>query len=426
MKLLWSVLLFVVLNLKGEDNVSVNLVARSKLTHRNIPIRASDLTVFFDGARQPVGSFETLGCKTDSQTTASVILSSTEILQSTHSGIGAGSLTESGGRQAVARKTLEKLPLTADVEAYAWAPRLLPIRMFQNDGNMETFSASDALRVFDRHTIISTGGILALNHFGNLARWSDLELLANHLANRPGRKALIWYCTNFGDRFDGFPADAKGHDLWAAALLALNRENIAVYPIDCSMSSPQPKPDFEKLIGSEPISTGSRKMDKNTNSETVIASYTGGRFYPGMNKLASAIQDGLSDSQCSYRIGWPLSDEKRTRLTRTSASRIHSVKIAASSSDIELLYPEVYLEATLLLSEAKRLTLAESGLTYRLPLSALSLQAQWKGSIVQLSYGTASLTFSRNSAGILQTELDLIWAYYDANGSRLNPVRTPK
>lgn len=408
--------------LRGEEAVRINLVARSKVTHRPVLILAKDLEIRFDGARQTIHSFQPLGCKQDSPSTAAVILSSTEILQVAikAGGIGGNALTESGVRQAQARKILDRLPQDMAVEAYAWAPRLIPIRLFQEDGRLEIFSPTEALRVFDRRTaVLTTGGVIAENHLGNLARWSDMEILANHLAGRPGRKALVWYCTNFGDRPDGPPTGTSGHDLWSSALRAMNREDVAVYPIDCSVKTPQPQPDYAKLIKREPIATGSLKMDRFSASERVIADYTGGTFYTGMDKLESAIREGLADSRCSYEVTWSLSGQSKNRRRPVSTSRIHSVQVTTSNSDLDLRYPKVYLEAELPVSEPERLKLAEGGLTYRIPLYAIPVRASWNGATPQIRYRTTPLTFLPDASGLPHAELDVIWAYYDASGTRI-------
>ena len=135
--------------LHGEDAVRTNLVARLRATHQTVTIQQKDIQIYFDGERQPISTFEPLGCQENSPGTVAVILSSTEIGQTIMSSGGSG-FTEIGARQAEARKVLDQIPRELTVEAYGWAPRLIPIRTLEQDGSMEVSSLTDALRIFDR------------------------------------------------------------------------------------------------------------------------------------------------------------------------------------------------------------------------------------------------------------------------------------
>ena len=146
-----------------------------------------------------------------------------------------------------------------------------------------------------------------------LATLRTFEFIAEHLAQLPGRKNLIWVS-------GGFPLDI-GYDSLAdwknpavdqrtfgdevdRTMRAMNEANIAVYPVDARglMTDPRFSAENRKFVKPPPLAPPVGVKEQQTMQE--IASRTGGLAFYNTNDLARAIHSAVDDSQVTYTIGF--------------------------------------------------------------------------------------------------------------------------
>jgi VWFA-related protein len=144
----------------------------------------------------------------------------------------------------------------------------------------------------------------------------SLVAIANHLEEIPGRKNLVWVSGSFpvwiGRDRVRLPErpDPKEQDLWPEierAARALNRANLAVYPVDArGLMAPL---DYEPERASI-----SREMQLANRSgfaamET-LAERTGGEAFYNDNDLGRAFRRAAEDSRVAYRLGYQPSHDQ--------------------------------------------------------------------------------------------------------------------
>lgn len=139
------------------------------------------------------------------------------------------------------------------------------------------------------------------------------EFIAEHLAQVPGRKNLIWVS-------GGFPLDI-GYDSLAEwknpaveqrtfteevdrTMRAMNDANIAVYPVDARglMTDPRYSAENSKIAKKPPLTPPPGAKEQGTMQE--IAGRTGGLAFYNTNDLTHAIHSAVDDSQVTYTIGF--------------------------------------------------------------------------------------------------------------------------
>src|SRR5579872_5385686 len=147
-----------------------------------------------------------------------------------------------------------------------------------------------------------------------------IEFIANHLAQLPGRKNLIWIS-------GGFPLDI-GFDSMAAwrnpaipqetfwdevdkCVRAVNDANLAIYPVDArglivgsGYSAERARaPRAQRAPLRPPVG------QKNQDTMRELAERTGGRAYYNRNDLDKAIHEAVEDSRVTYTLGYYPADE---------------------------------------------------------------------------------------------------------------------
>ena len=135
--------------------------------------------------------------------------------------------------------------------------------------------------------------------------------IANHLESVAGRKNLIWISDSFPftlgyEKFDLNWASDTGENFSgqvAKAAEALNRANIAVYPIDArGLIGPDTK-TTQSTAPNETLGMAD-DLDANLDSMKTLAEHTGGRAYYGTNNIAGSIRQVLEESRVSYTLGF--------------------------------------------------------------------------------------------------------------------------
>ena len=146
-----------------------------------------------------------------------------------------------------------------------------------------------------------------------------IQFIANHMAEYPGRKNLIWVSGGFPLQI-GFDSIEAMHDPSRTqrtfgpeldeTIRALNNGNVAIYPVDSRgltvdsrFSAQNAKIDLSPKLGMGPTVENQQTMSE-------LASRTGGRAYYNTNDLTKAIHDAVNDSVVTYTIGYYPENEK--------------------------------------------------------------------------------------------------------------------
>jgi VWFA-related protein len=149
-----------------------------------------------------------------------------------------------------------------------------------------------------------------------LRTFRALGAIANHLEKVPGRKSLVWVSGSFPvwlgrDRIPLARRSSSGdQDLWPEIdrlARALNRANLAVYPVDARglMAPADYEPSRASVSREMPFAnrSGFQAMD-------TLAERTGGRAFYNDNDLGRAFRAAVEDSRAAYRLGYePSHDE---------------------------------------------------------------------------------------------------------------------
>jgi VWFA-related protein len=174
------------------------------------------------------------------------------------------------------------------------------------------------------------------------------EFIAEHLAELPGRKNLIWVSGGFplDIGFDSI-ADWKNPavdqrtftDEVDRTMRAMNDANIAVYPVDARglMTNPKFSAEARKAPSVRPsLAPPIGVKDQQTMQE--VASRTGGLAFYNTNDLAKAIHSAVEDSQVTYTIGFYPTDD-------SFDGKFHKVDVEApSKSGVKLRYRKGYFD----------------------------------------------------------------------------------
>jgi VWFA-related protein len=132
-----------------------------------------------------------------------------------------------------------------------------------------------------------------------------LLAIANHAADIPGRKNLVWLTASLP--FTG-PAVAR----------LLSRANIAIYPVDARGLIASTTPLFRP--------TGLDVMQE-------LAEETGGRAFYNTNDLSSAIRKAVGDADVSYTLGF---------YADALDGKFHELKIRVDRAGLEVRHPSGY------------------------------------------------------------------------------------
>ena len=149
--------------------------------------------------------------------------------------------------------------------------------------------------------------------------------IANHLADLPGRKNLVWVTGSLP-----FPM--------ASAARSLNYANIAVYPVDARGLVGMPRqlaavtPSGIKP-GKTPVIPSFRPAGLDTLQD--LAEQTGGRAFYNTNDLSGAIHLALRDSAVTYTLGfYPEANSLN--------GKFHDLKVGVRRGGVDVRYRKGY------------------------------------------------------------------------------------
>lgn len=168
-----------------------------------------------------------------------------------------------------------------------------------------------------------------------------LLAIANHAADIPGRKNLVWLTASLP--FTG-----------SAIARLLSRANIAIYPVDARGLIASFNPFFRP--------TGLDAMQE-------LADETGGRAFYNTNDLSSAIRKAVDDADVSYTLGFYLDDA-------AFDGKFHELKIRVARAGLDVRYPSGYFAVKDGSTNSERRRDIHSALNSPLESSAIHLVAR--------------------------------------------------
>jgi VWFA-related protein len=197
-------------------------------------------------------------------------------------------------------------------------------------GSMHTPQGRD----FDEHIDADLQTLAALKNQGRAeATIAALTAIANHVADIPGRKNLLWLTANLP--FSG-----------EAIARILGRANISAYPVDARgllPRSPTLSPEAGSNLGDAYV-RGALGMNE-TPAETdnpigvdamqKMAEETGGRAFVNTNDLTGAIRDAVEDSAVTYTLGFYIGSDSLD-------AKFHELKVQVKREGLTTRYPKGY------------------------------------------------------------------------------------
>jgi hypothetical protein len=225
-------------------------------------------------------------------------------------------------------KFLKKLTIESPVAVYSSNLNLKIIRDFSGPRGEVIQEPPEkvkaALDLFQKKMITDRSAIHLIGITGvEEFELAQIESVADHVADLPGRKAVIWYCDELNP-LGRFP-DRSGrlYDARLSMLSSLQRSGVSIYPISCFT---------QKLFR--------------------LADLPGGRYYRDYDQLSAAVHDALRDGRSSYGLSWDATNA-------ANANPAHRIEIVCKRKDVQLLYPHLYLDYALPQDEASRLKAVE-------------------------------------------------------------------
>jgi VWFA-related protein len=176
-----------------------------------------------------------------------------------------------------------------------------------------------------------------------------LERLADHAAAIPGHKSLVWVS-------GGFPLqiligalspdrETRSLDVYAKrASQALNRVDLAVYPVDASgvvgnaSMDPSTAHDYKCMdckLESPGPSSGMNERQAHRDAERTLADTTGGQVFYGSNDITVAMKKAVDDGRYAYTIAFYPSHGKWD-------GRFRKLKVQVKASGVQARYRTGY------------------------------------------------------------------------------------
>jgi len=189
-------------------------------------------------------------------------------------------------------------------------------------------------RDFNAHIDADVQSLALLNNEARSQTTMDALLaIADHVADIPGRKNLLWLTANLP--FSG-----------EAIARVLGRANIAAYPVDARGLLPRaPTTSPEALsnvgdayvLGSLGLQTAPADSDQPTGIDAMqkMAEDTGGRAFVNTNDITSAIRKAVEDSAVTYTLGFYIDPH-------SADGKFHELKVQVKREGLAIRYPKGY------------------------------------------------------------------------------------
>jgi VWFA-related protein len=144
-----------------------------------------------------------------------------------------------------------------------------------------------------------------------------IEAIAQHLAQLPGRKNLIWISGGFpldigmDEMVLGSTSDRRMFtDEMEHATRAVTAAGLAIYPVDARGLMTNPDNDAAAPTGKNALrrppgpSKAMLAIQKTHSTMRILAERTGGKAYLNSNDLKAAIRGAIDDSKLTYVLGY--------------------------------------------------------------------------------------------------------------------------
>jgi VWFA-related protein len=160
-----------------------------------------------------------------------------------------------------------------------------------------------------------------------------LKAIADHVANIPGRKNLVWLSANLP-----FSAEAM------AAILS--PAQIAAYPVDGRGLLPRNSLTQENDTPMDDVGLPSEMNQANSSADSGqptgidamrrLADLTGGRAFVNTNDLTGAIREAVADGTVLYSLGFYID-------AHSADGKFHELKVQVKREGLTIRYPKWYL-----------------------------------------------------------------------------------
>jgi VWFA-related protein len=193
------------------------------------------------------------------------------------------------------------------------------------------FPEPDNERLFDSLRNADVQRLAAMNNQARAqATMAALIAIADHVAEIPGRKNLLWLTANLP--FSG-----------RAIARILGRANIAAYPLDARGLLPRgPMSSWNDVMDADAYARGelgtppaNAPIPIGIDTMQEMADITGGRAFVNTNDLTGAMRKVVEDSAVTYTLGFYLDPNSLD-------GKFHDLKVQVRRSGLNLRYPKGY------------------------------------------------------------------------------------
>jgi len=264
-----------------------------------------------------------------------------------------------------------------------------------------------------------------------------LTAIANHLAEFPGRKNLIWVSGSFpvaiGFEQPRQPGDTRDQLAFGPeverAVRALNNADFAVYPVDArGLIAGGLADGLTSIAGRGVAGEGGLKNPENLYSTygtmTDLADHTGGRAFFNTNDLAVPMRRAVDDSRADYTLGF------YPHIRWDSA--YHDLKVKVNRPGVHLRYRRGYYASLLGPAAAEDQTTAslKQAIVSPLDSTGVGLTVSIEQRVEQparrlklrITADAHNVTFQDKKGG-KAASLDFISAQLDTQGKVVSDVR---
>jgi VWFA-related protein len=247
------------------------------------------------------------------------------------------------------------------------------------------------------------------------------KAIANHLANVPGRKNLVWVSGSFPINMGYGSIGAVGVDKAQfagdieKAVEALSNANVAVYPVNARGLTAPGLP-----VGAARSSAASDSMIATMQS---FAQGTGGLAFYNTNDIGGAIRRAIDDGRATYELSYyPTHDQWN--------GAFREIKITANHPGVHLRYRSGYFATSSASGSVQhRKELLADAVHSPLEFTEIALDVQADGSthpdgrslVARVRVDPGQLHFAENN-GHWTDNVDVVWVSLDAEGKSVGTM----
>jgi VWFA-related protein len=163
-----------------------------------------------------------------------------------------------------------------------------------------------------------------------------LKAIADHVANIPGRKNLVWLTANLP-----FSGEAMAAVLSPAQIVAYPVDSRGLLPRSAMFGSggvDAAQPGLASQIGGAFDEPARSTEPIGIDTMQRLAELTGGRAYVNGNDLTGAIRDAVGDAAVLYSLGFYIDSD-------SADGKFHELKVQVKRAGLTIRFPRGYLAA---------------------------------------------------------------------------------